>query len=101
MTGRLGWSPIAHLMWAIAFLSVFAALRVTSQRTDSSARDDGRIILAAALVLNVIVSTPKSAAIGLGIVALGLPAYLVWARKRRLPEAPALAPGKAKPTGEA
>ena len=59
------------------------------------------ILAAAALVLNVIVSTPKSAAIGLGIVALGLPAYLVWARKRRLPEAPALAPGKAKPTGEA
>jgi basic amino acid/polyamine antiporter, APA family len=58
------------------------------------------ILAAAALVLNVIVSKPKSAAIGLGIVALGLPAYLVWARKGRLPEAPALAPAEAKPTGK-
>ena len=33
---------------------------------------------AAALVLNVIVSTPKSAAVGLGIVAVGLPAYFLW-----------------------
>src|SRR3989442_5959847 len=58
------------------------------------------ILAAAALVLNVIGSTPQSAAVGLGIVALGLPAYLVWARKRRLPEAPALAPAEAKPTAK-
>jgi len=39
------------------------------------------VAAAAALVLNVIVSTPKNAAVGLGIVAIGLPAYLIW-RKR-------------------
>jgi APA family basic amino acid/polyamine antiporter len=39
------------------------------------------VLAAAALVLNVVVSTPKNGALGLGIVAIGLPAYLVW-RKR-------------------
>jgi APA family basic amino acid/polyamine antiporter len=39
------------------------------------------VLAAAALVANVIVSTPGRAAIGLGILAIGLPAYLVW-RKR-------------------
>jgi APA family basic amino acid/polyamine antiporter len=39
------------------------------------------VLAAAALVLNVIVSTPRNAAIGLGILAIGLPAYLLW-RKR-------------------
>jgi basic amino acid/polyamine antiporter, APA family len=38
---------------------------------------------AAALVLNVIVSTPRNAGIGLGIVALGLPAYVAWKRRGR------------------
>ncbi len=33
---------------------------------------------AVALVFNVIVSTPRNAGIGLGIVALGLPAYAAW-----------------------
>jgi basic amino acid/polyamine antiporter, APA family len=36
------------------------------------------VAAAAALVVNVIVSTPKNAAVGLGILAVGLPAYLVW-----------------------
>lgn len=36
------------------------------------------VAAAAALVLNVIVSTPKSGALGLLIVAIGLPAYLIW-----------------------
>jgi APA family basic amino acid/polyamine antiporter len=36
------------------------------------------VAAAAALVLNVIISTPKNGAVGLGIVAIGLPAYLVW-----------------------
>lgn len=39
------------------------------------------VLAAAALVLNVIVSTPRNAAIGLGILAIVLPAYLLW-RKR-------------------
>jgi basic amino acid/polyamine antiporter, APA family len=38
---------------------------------------------AAALVLNVMVSTPRNAGIGLGIVALGLPAYVAWKRRGR------------------
>jgi basic amino acid/polyamine antiporter, APA family len=36
------------------------------------------VVAAAALVFNVIVSTPRNAGIGLGIVALGLPAYAAW-----------------------
>ncbi len=36
-----------------------------------------------ALVLNVMVSTPRNAAIGLGIVALGLPAYAMWRNRNR------------------
>jgi APA family basic amino acid/polyamine antiporter len=36
------------------------------------------VAAAAALVLNVIVSTPRSASVGLGIVAIGLPAYFLW-----------------------
>ena len=47
------------------------------------------VLAAAALVLNVIVSTPRNASIGLGIVALGLPAYFLW--KRRKVEASSLA----------
>lgn len=39
------------------------------------------VAAAAALVLNVVISTPKNGAAGLGIVAVGLPAYLIW-RKR-------------------
>ena len=42
------------------------------------------VLAAAALVLNVIVSTPRDAALGLGIVAAGAPAYFMWrARKQR------------------
>ncbi len=44
------------------------------------------VLAAAALVVNVIVSTPGNAAVGLGIVALGLPAYFIW-RTRRIPKA--------------
>ena len=40
------------------------------------------VLAAAALVLNVIVSTPRNAAIGLTIVALGLPAYYLWRSRR-------------------
>ena len=39
------------------------------------------VAAAAALVLNVIVSTPRNAFIGLGIVALGLPVSYVWRLK--------------------
>jgi APA family basic amino acid/polyamine antiporter len=40
------------------------------------------VLAAAALVLNVVVSTPRNATIGLTIVALGLPAYYVWRSRR-------------------
>ncbi|PYX87724.1 MAG: amino acid permease, partial [Acidobacteria bacterium] len=50
------------------------------------------VLAAAALVLNVIVSTPRNAFIGLGIVALGLPAYALW--RMRTVEAPATAEPK-------
>ena len=40
------------------------------------------VAAAAALVLNVIVSTPRNAAIGLIIVAVGLPAYYLWRSRR-------------------
>ncbi len=54
------------------------------------------VATAAALVVNVIVSTPKNGAIGLGIVAVGLPAYLLW-RKRTQAWAP---PQPAQPPPE-
>ena len=40
--------------------------------------------VAFALVLNVIVSTPKQASLGLAIVGIGLPAYFIWASKRQI-----------------
>jgi APA family basic amino acid/polyamine antiporter len=40
-------------------------------------------VSSAAIVLNQIVSAPVESALGLGLVALGLPVYGVWTRKRR------------------
>lgn len=51
MPASRGRSPIAHLMWAVAFLAVLAGLFATSRRSDAGARGDGRLILAVALVL--------------------------------------------------
>jgi APA family basic amino acid/polyamine antiporter len=42
-------------------------------------------LAAGALVLNVIFSTPKNASMGLGMVALGIPAYFFW-RARKINE---------------
>jgi len=39
------------------------------------------ILAAAALVLNTIVAQPARAALGIGIVLLGAPAYLIWRRR--------------------
>lgn len=41
------------------------------------------ILAAAALVLNTIVTQPARAGIGLGIVLVGVPAYLIWRQKSR------------------
>lgn len=58
------------------------------------------VLAAFALVVNVTVSTPKRASIGLGIIAVGLPAYQVWARKRRSSKptiaSPASLPGESQ-----
>lgn len=43
------------------------------------------VLAAAALVLNVIISTPGNASIGLGIVGLGLPAYALWKMRKATP----------------
>jgi APA family basic amino acid/polyamine antiporter len=40
------------------------------------------ILAAAALVLNTMIGQPTRAAIGLGMVMLGAPAYLIWNSKR-------------------
>ena len=46
------------------------------------------ILAAAALVLNTIVAQPRTAGIGLGIVFLGAPAYLIWRSRKRVPTPP-------------
>jgi APA family basic amino acid/polyamine antiporter len=58
------------------------------------------VVAAAALVVNVIVSTPKSAGIGLAIVTLGLPAYVLWQKKSKLSVSPGITPAKATPHSE-
>ena len=42
------------------------------------------VTAAAALVLNVVLSSGRNAAIGLGMVALGLPAFLLWRKGNRV-----------------
>jgi APA family basic amino acid/polyamine antiporter len=80
---------VAWIFYGLAAASVFAYRR---QQPDAPRpyRVPGYpwttgifVAAAAALVLNVIVSTPGNAAKGLGIVALGLPAYLVWRKRGR------------------
>ena len=50
------------------------------------------ILAAAALVLNTVVAQPRTAAIGLGIVLLGAPAYLIWRRRKRGFDLPSFPP---------
>ncbi len=55
------------------------------------------VAVAFALVVNVIVSSPKSSLLALSFVALGLPAYLIWSTKRpttNVTTAPSPAPEK-------
>jgi APA family basic amino acid/polyamine antiporter len=39
------------------------------------------VVAAAAIVLNTIIAQPGQAAIGLGVVFLGAPAYIIWRRR--------------------
>jgi basic amino acid/polyamine antiporter, APA family len=48
------------------------------------------IVAAASLVANTIATQPHRAAIGLGIVSLGVPAYLFWRRRARTDQAHAV-----------
>jgi hypothetical protein len=41
------------------------------------------VIAAAGFILNTLLARPLEAGIGCGIVALGIPAYLVWKRRSR------------------
>ncbi len=41
------------------------------------------VLAAAAIVANQVMEQPKESAFGLGIVLLGVPAYLIWNRKRQ------------------
>jgi APA family basic amino acid/polyamine antiporter len=43
------------------------------------------ILAAAYVVYSAIVSNPRNAAIGAGLIALGIPAYLSWKRSRPIP----------------
>ena len=47
------------------------------------------VLAAAAIALDLLVMKPQYTWPGLGIVLLGLPAYLVWARRGRKPQPPA------------
>jgi APA family basic amino acid/polyamine antiporter len=77
------------LFYALGAASIFVYRRRTNE-TKLPYRVPGYpltpllfIVAAAALVLNTIISQPGRAAIGLGIVALGTPAYVLWNRSHR------------------
>ena len=55
---------------------------------------------AAAIVLNTIVAQPGRAAVGLGVVLLGSPAYFIWRRRGAVPLTDALATSGAGKPGE-
>lgn len=78
------------LFYALGAASIFIYRR-NGQRDVSSYRVPGYpwtpllfIVAAAALVINTIVNQPGRAAIGIGIVILGVPAYFLWSRRVRL-----------------
>ena len=78
------------LFYALGAASIFIYRR-NGQHDASSYRVPGYpwtpllfIVAAAALVINTIVNQPGRAAIGIGIVILGVPAYFFWRRRVRL-----------------
>jgi APA family basic amino acid/polyamine antiporter len=58
------------------------------------------VISAAAIVINTVVAQPERAAVGLGVVLLGSPAYFIWRRRGTAPFTEALASSRAGETGE-
>ena len=77
------------LFYALGAASIFIYRR-NGQHDASSYRVPGYpwtpllfIVAAAALVINTIVNQPGRAAIGIGIVLLGVPAYFLWRRRAR------------------
>jgi APA family basic amino acid/polyamine antiporter len=44
------------------------------------------LIVTTWLILTTIWNTPKQSALGLGLILIGLPVYLIWSRPRRAPE---------------
>jgi basic amino acid/polyamine antiporter, APA family len=54
------------------------------------------IIAAAALVTNTIVTQPARAAVGIGVVLLGLPVYFLWRRRGVAPHRPSGVPAAAQ-----
>jgi APA family basic amino acid/polyamine antiporter len=85
---------VAWIFYGLGAASVFAYRRKFPERPRSY-RVPGYpwtplvfVSAAAALVLNVIVSTPLKASVGVGIVALGLPAYFFWRRNSAKTKAP-------------
>lgn len=80
---------VGWIFYALAAASIFV-YRKNSTETTRNYRTPGYpltpimfIISALALVINTIVSQPLRSALGLGIVSLGVPAYLVWRSKQR------------------
>jgi APA family basic amino acid/polyamine antiporter len=85
---------IGWIFYGLAAASLFV-YRKRSAATSSSYRVPGYpvtpavfIVAAAVLVLNTIVTQPRRAVVGLGIVLAGAPAYAIWRRrtKKALPD---------------
>ena len=55
---------------------------------------------AAAIVINTMIAQPGRAAVGLGVVLLGSPAYFIWRKRGAAPLAEVLAAGRSRKTGE-
>jgi APA family basic amino acid/polyamine antiporter len=77
---------VAWIFYALAAASIFV-YRSQSSNADTRYRVPGYpftpllfIAAAAALVINTVVREPLRAAVGIGIVLLGTPAYFIWRR---------------------
>ncbi len=92
---------IGWIFYALGALSIFA-YRARDPGAARTFRVPGYpvtpilfVAAAAAIVLNTMVAQPGRATVGLGVVLLGSPAYLVWRRRRLTSPPPILAPSRA------